>query len=97
MYLLHDATAAGAAWQAATERRLDGPGRVVTLGLRPAQARLLHLVRGPAGGAELAAVPPAHLLRVLRRLLGGPRPVPGPASVRARARVGFLSWPGEPA
>lgn len=95
VYLLHDATVAGAAWRADVGNRIDAPGRVVTLGLHPVQARALHLVRGPAGGAELAAVPPAHLLRVLRRLLAGARPPSGPTSVRDRARLGFLSWPGE--
>jgi hypothetical protein len=93
VYLLHDATATGATWREGVEHRIAG--RVVALGLRPEQARALHLVRGPSGGAELAAVPPVHLLRVLRRLLGQPRPPAGPTSVRGRAGLGFLSWPGE--
>jgi hypothetical protein len=93
VYLLHDATAAGAAWRDGLENGIAC--RVVPLGLRPEQARALHLVRGPSGGAELAAVPPVHLLRVLRRLLGKPRPPTGPTSVRGRAGLGFLTWPGE--
>lgn len=95
VYLLHDATAPGAAWRVDVGKRIAVPGRVVALGLQPDQARALHLVRGPAGGAELAAVPPAHLLRVLRRLLAGARPPAGPTSVRECAGLGFLSWPGE--
>jgi hypothetical protein len=95
VYLLHDATSTGAAWRADVENRIDAPGRVVALGLHPDQARALHLVRGPAGGAELAAVPPAHLLRVLRRLLAGGRPPAASTSVRDRVGLGFLSWPGE--
>jgi hypothetical protein len=95
VYLLHDATSTGGAWRADVEDRIDTPGRVVALGLHPDQARALHLVRGPAGGAELAAVPPAHLLRVLRRLLAGVRPPAASTSVRDRAGLGFLSWPGE--
>ncbi|GAA5141744.1 hypothetical protein [Pseudonocardia adelaidensis] len=93
VYLLHDATLAGAAWRERVENGL--PGRVVALGLRPEQARALHLMRGPSLGAELAAVPPVHLLRVLRRLLGAGRPHAGPGSLRDRAALGFLSWPGE--
>lgn len=89
VYLLHDATAAGTAW------RIDVAGRVVALGLHPDQARALHYVRGPAGGAELAAVRPAHLLRVLRRVARRCAPARGPTSVWERAHLGFLSWPGE--
>jgi hypothetical protein len=61
VYLLHDATAAGAAWGAGVENRIDTSARIAALGLHPAQARALHLVRGPSGGAELTAVPPDHL------------------------------------
>lgn len=93
VYLLHDATPVGRTWRERVENGI--PGRVVALGLRPEQARALHLVRGPSGGAELAAVPPVHLLRVLRKLLGGARQPAGPGSVRDRAGLGFLSWPGE--
>lgn len=88
VHLLHDATPAGLAWRAAVQDRV--PAR--SLGLSPAQARSLHLHRAPGGGAEIAAVPPAHLLRVLRRLLAGRvhRPTP---PLWERAGLGFLSWP----
>lgn len=95
VHLLHDATAAGAAWRddSAPDWR---PARVVAMGLRPGQARMLHLFRAPSGGAELAAVPPAHLLRVVRRLLAGRTRRREPTtSVRSRADLGFLSWPRE--
>jgi len=92
--LLHGATPAGGAWLAGA-----GAGwasaRVRGLGLRPAQARALHLFRADGGGAELAAVPPDHLLRVLRRLLSGRPRRPAPPSLRERARTGFLTWPRE--
>jgi hypothetical protein len=92
VHLLHDATPAGAAWAAGGAPGW-GPARVHALGLRPPQARALHLFRATGGGAEVAAVPPDHLLRALRRmLLGRPRT---PSGLRDRAGVGFLSWPGE--
>jgi hypothetical protein len=93
VFLLHDATPAGLTWLSGTWTGW-APARVQSLGLRPAQARRLHLFRGDTG-AEVAAVPPDHLLRVLRRLLSGrPRRAAAP-TLRQRARVGFLSWPGE--
>jgi len=91
--LLHDATPAGGAWMAGFGNEW-APARVRSLGIRPAQARRLHLFRADGGGAELAAVPPDHLLRVLRRLLSG-RPRRPALSLRQRSRVGFLSWPEE--
>jgi hypothetical protein len=94
VHLLHDATAAGAAWAAGGAPGW-GPARVHALGLRPPQARALHLFRAPGGGAEVAAVPPDHLLRALRRMLLGRPRTPAPPGLRDRAGVGFLSWPGE--
>lgn len=85
VHLLHDATPGGLAWRAT-----QVGGRAI--GLSPAQARMLHLVRAPGGGAQVAAVPPEHLLRVLRRVLAGRPAVP---SLRRRVGLGFLSWPGD--
>lgn len=94
--VLHDATR-GADGTADAARRLAGPRvRVRPLGLRPAQAAALHLVRLPGGdGCEAAAIPPARLLRGLHRMVTRPSP---PASRpwrgwRAAARSGYLSWP----
>lgn len=86
VHLLHDATTAGTTWRASIASATVHPG------LHPGQARMLHLVRAPGGGAQLAAVPPEHLLRVLRRLLAG-RPARWEPSLRQRADLGFLSWP----
>jgi hypothetical protein len=94
VHLLHDATPAGAAWAAGGAPGWH-PVRVRALGLRPPQARALHLFRAPGGGAELAAVPPDHLLRALRRMLNGRTRTPSPPGLRDRAGLGFLSWPSE--
>ena len=88
VHLLHDATGTGTAWAATI---VAPPGSRLP-GLHPAQARMLHLVRAPGGGARLAAVPPEHLLRVLRRILAG-RPTRSARSLRQRADLGFLDWP----
>jgi hypothetical protein len=92
VFLLHDATAAGTAWRAAAGPAW-APARVHALGLRLPQARMLHLFRTEGGGAEVAAVPPDHLLRVLRRTLTGRTRPPGPLPWRDRAGTGFMSWP----
>ena len=94
VFLLHDATAAGTRWRAAAGPAW-APARVQALGLRLPQARMLHLFRAEGGGAEVAAVAPEHLLRVLRRVLTGRARPPGPPSLRDRAGTGFLSWPQE--
>jgi hypothetical protein len=94
VFLLHDATPAGAAWRAAAGP-VWAPARVHALGLRPAQARMLHLFRAAGGGAEVAAVAPDHLLRVLRRVLAGRSRPADRQSRRERAALGFLSWPRE--
>jgi hypothetical protein len=90
VHVLHDATAAGAEWGRDLGVRLAVPVHV--LGLSFAQARAAHLVRAAGGGAEVAAVPPATLLRVLRRALSTST---NQAEVRLRGRseLGFLTWP----
>lgn len=92
IYLLHDADRTGLE----LVRRLAGMRigiRIVPIGLRPRQAATLHLPRR-RGGAEVAAINPATLLRGVHRMVRGVRRTKAQwSNLRQAKEIGFMTWP----